>query len=115
MIHHIGIYVTDRDRSAAFYESILNIQSKNWLMWNGDELLFLSGDGFRLELLQSGPIKTNTTHIAFSVPDVEEKIKNLKSRGILPADGPFHLVNGWITVFYEGPDGEEIEFIESTI
>jgi catechol 2,3-dioxygenase-like lactoylglutathione lyase family enzyme len=113
MIHHIGIYVTDLERSVNFYETILTIHSREKLKWNDDELLFLQGEGFQLELIPALSQKANTTHIAFAVNDIEGKIEKLQIAGLSPSEGPFHLENGWKTVFYEGPDGEEIEFMES--
>lgn len=110
MLHHVGIYVSDIKRSSKFYELILHVTEKEKLIWNDTELLFLKGEGFQIELIHA----TNEqayTHIAFSVTSVTAKINELKQKGITPTEGPFGLPNGWKTVFYEGPDGEEIEFI----
>ncbi|OOE08956.1 VOC family protein [Fictibacillus arsenicus] len=113
MLHHIGIYVTDLEQSLQFYETILAVEEKETLNWNGIELLFLSGEGFVLELITATLPYSNTTHIAFAVKSVKAKINELQQSGITPSEGPNKLENGWQTVFYEGPDGEEIEFIQS--
>ncbi|MBY6038295.1 VOC family protein [Fictibacillus nanhaiensis] len=112
MLHHIGIYVTNIEKSVPFYETILPIKEKEELKWEGGELLFLKGEGFQLELITS-PDTVKGTHVAFSTHSVTSKIKELTKLGLSPSQGPYELQNGWKTVFYEGPDGEEIEFIET--
>ena len=113
MIHHIGIYVTDLEKSLQFYETILPVETKETLNWNSLELMFLRGEGFVLELIPAALPDSHTTHFAFSVISVETKIIELQQSGITPSDGPYKLENGWQTVFYEGPDREEIEFIQA--
>ncbi len=101
-------------RSSEFYEKILSIKEKESFMWNDTELSFLIGEGFQLELMPNSGSHTASGHIAFSVTSVTEKIKELSLKKIFLTEGPFDLPNGWRTVFYEGPDGEEIEFIQTT-
>jgi lactoylglutathione lyase len=112
MIHHIGIYITDLEKSLQFYETILPVQNKETMNWNDKELVFLNGEGFSLELIPSTLPDSKTTHIAFALECVETKIKELLQLQIAPSEGPYTLENGWRTVFYDGPDGEEIEFIQ---
>ncbi|MBH0167452.1 VOC family protein [Fictibacillus sp. 7GRE50] len=114
MLHHIGLYVSDMKKSSEFYEKILPIEKKESFMWNDTELSFLIGEGFQLELMPNSGSHTASSHIAFSVTSVTEKIKELSLKEIFLTEGPFDLPNGWRTVFYEGPDGEEIEFIQTT-
>lgn len=113
MLHHIGIYVTDLKKSLQFYETILAVERKETMNWNKTELVFLRGEGFVLELIPATLPDSRTTHIAFAVESVETKIIELEQSGITPSDGPYNLENGWQTVFYEGPDCEEIEFIQT--
>ncbi len=101
-------------RSSEFYERILPIEEKESFMWNDTELIFLIGKGFQLELIPNLGSHTSSSHFAFSVTSVIEKIKELSQEEIFLTEGPFDLPNGWRTVFYEGPDGEEIEFIQTT-
>ncbi|MDR7074921.1 VOC family protein [Fictibacillus barbaricus] len=112
MLHHIGMYVENLERSVAFYEKIVTIQSMEKLNWNDTKLLFIKGEGFQLELIQDAHEVTKGAHIAFTVMSIEEKIRELQYQGLSPSEGPYQVENGWKTVFYEGPDGEEIEFIE---
>ncbi len=113
MLHHIGLYVSDMKKSCEFYERILPIQKKESFMWNDTELVFLIGEGFQLELLPNSADHAACSHIAFSVASVTEKIEELYQEDILLTEGPYDLPNGWRTVFFEGPDGEEIEFIQT--
>ncbi|GGB70155.1 VOC family protein [Fictibacillus barbaricus] len=114
MMHHVGIYVSDMKRSSEFYETILPVLTKEKLIWEDKELLFLRGEGFQIELIPSSTINSAGTHIAFSVTSVTDQINALKQLGLTPTEGPYKLSNGWKTVFYDGPDGEEIEFIRTT-
>ncbi|MBH0158933.1 VOC family protein [Fictibacillus sp. 5RED26] len=114
MLHHIGLYVSDMKKSSEFYEKILPIEKKESFMWNDTELGFLIGEGFQLELMPKSGNYATCSHIAFSVISVTEKIKELSQEEIFLTEGPYDLPNGWRTVFYEGPDGEEIEFIQTT-
>jgi lactoylglutathione lyase len=113
MLHHIGIYITDLEKSLQFYETILPVERKETMNWNRAELVFLRGEGFALELIPAALPDSHTTHIAFAVESVKAKIKELQQLGITPSEGPYKLENRWQTVFYEGPDREEIEFIQS--
>ncbi|MCM3719409.1 VOC family protein [Fictibacillus phosphorivorans] len=114
MLHHIGVYVTNLEKSLQVYETILPVEKKEIVNWNNFDLMFLTGAGFRLELIPETMPDSRTTHIAFSVDHMENKITELQQSGISPSEGPFNLENGWKTVFYEGPDGEEIEFIQTS-
>jgi lactoylglutathione lyase len=112
MLHHIGVYVTDMERSKTFYETILTVKTREKLRFHDTELLFFKGEGFQLELIPDERSQSRTAHIAFAVSSVKAKIQELKQVGLNPSEGPYLLSNGWETVFYEGPDGEEIEFIQ---
>jgi lactoylglutathione lyase len=113
MLHHIGLYVRDLNQSQKFYKKILGIQEQEKIKWNGSELIFLKGDGFQIELIHEPLIEPKGAHFAFHVPNVKEKMRELKKAGFTPSEGPYQLVNGWQTVLYEGPDGEEIEFLQT--
>ncbi|MGA4722261.1 VOC family protein [Fictibacillus nanhaiensis] len=115
MLHHIGLYVNDMKTSCEFYEKILLIEKKERFMWNDTELIFLIGKGYQLELMPNSGSHAACSHIAFSVTSVTKKIKELSQKEIFLTEGPYELPNGWRTVFYEGPDGEEIEFIQTRI
>ncbi|WP_416730221.1 VOC family protein [Fictibacillus sp. JL2B1089] len=114
MLHHIGLYVSDMKTSCEFYEKILPIKKKESFMWNDTELVFLVGEGFQLELMTNSGSHAASSHFAFSVTSVTKKIKELSRKEIFIEEGPYDLPNGWRTVFYNGPDGEEIEFIQTT-
>ena len=111
MLHHVGIYVNDMKRSSEFYELVLPVTAKEKLIWNDFELVFLKGEGFQIELIRTADLRDSTAHIAFSVTSLTDKMNELQQAGLKPTEGPYELPNGWSTVFYEGPDGEEVEFI----
>ena len=114
MLHHIGLYVSDMKTSCEFYQKILPLEKKESFMWNDTEIVFLVGKGLQLELISNSGSHAARSHIAFSVTSVTEKIKELTRKEVFLTEGPYDLPNGWRTVFYDGPDGEEIEFIQTT-
>lgn len=83
-------------------------------MLNGEKIAFLKNEDIRIELNESEDISilANVVHLAWQVDDIEEWMKRLDGKGLLPSEGPYKLKNGWIAVFYEGPDGEVIELVQ---
>lgn len=78
-----------------------------------EEIVFLEGNGITIELIKAKPENNvYTAHFAFKVEDIKKTIDELKNKGYCPSEGPFILENKWMTVFYEGPDGEEFELIQ---
>jgi catechol 2,3-dioxygenase-like lactoylglutathione lyase family enzyme len=134
---HVGLTVTNIDRSAAFYRDIVGMQegerqhSANAafgrLVNNPGAILasvFLTLDGFTLQLLQylaQGGValavahhNTGSPHFSFFVADVQEKYQALSARG--DAEITSEIVpnqSGTIRSFYvNDPDGVPVEFVE---
>jgi catechol 2,3-dioxygenase-like lactoylglutathione lyase family enzyme len=110
-LHHIGIEVNQLERSMLFYKALLGLHFKNRIHFLNEDIIFLEGEGVQIELNKK-TAPPSSAHLAFSTDSIHKTVLSLKNKGILPADGPYTLDNGWKTVFYEGPDGETIEFIE---
>lgn len=122
---HIGVFVTDLDRSKKFYEDILEFDT----LWecqipdNGEilDVAFVKNGNLMLELIKKpgAPAKPAgiTDHIAIHVDDIEEQKKKLEEKGVKfetaeVVSGPMVFENGakWIT--FHGPDGETLELNE---
>ncbi|MCM3575638.1 VOC family protein [Mesobacillus subterraneus] len=108
-LHHIGLEVTNLEESINFYTDLLGLELESRLSFLGEKIAFLASRHFRLELV-CHPHSTNSVHICFEVPDLQQVIKTLESNQI--AEGPYKLDNGWETVFFEGPNHEMIEFLQ---
>ncbi|MBO0994439.1 VOC family protein [Bacillus sp. SD088] len=112
--HHAGIDVRNLDDSISFYERMFNFKIEQYLTLSGEKIAFLQNEDVRIELIKSAdsPLPCHSIHIAWRVEDIESWVKKLKGKGLSSSDGPYKLKNGWVTVFYEGPDGEIIELIQ---
>jgi microcystin degradation protein MlrC/catechol 2,3-dioxygenase-like lactoylglutathione lyase family enzyme len=119
---HVGLVVQDIERSISFYRDVLGLKlfQRYPDTGRGVEVAFL-GDpvcGSALELLcyrdmaeRSGEGRYD--HVAWYVPDIKSKMKNLKSRGIHFREGdPVRVLDGRLIAFCYGPDGERIELVQ---
>ncbi|PLR89153.1 VOC family protein [Bacillus sp. T33-2] len=113
-IHHFALEACDMERTKSFYERVLGFTEECRLRYLGSELIFLTLNGIRLELLPQTEEKKNTTgsHLCFEVDDLQEIITRMAANHIVICEGPLTLENGWKTVFYEGPENEIIEFMQ---
>ncbi|WP_442601945.1 VOC family protein [Paenibacillus sp. KN14-4R] len=113
--HHASIEVSNLDRSITFYREMLGFIVESQLEAMGERIAFLTLGEFRLELVQpaiTAKIQHRSTHLAFAVHDLQGQMDILQSRNMLPCEGPYNLENGWRISFYEGPNGELLEFVE---
>lgn len=123
-IEHVGIMVRDIGTSVRFYEEIVGLQLKGSLdHTNGViKLAFLgfqqSGET-ELELIQGYndnlPQEGKVHHIAFTVDDIDEEWDRIRQLDVRLIDQEITtLPNGSRYFFFYGPDGEWIEFFQST-
>lgn len=114
--HHIGIYVRNLADSTKFYEDVFDFTFEQFLTFPGEKIAFLKKGEVRIELLESEeiPVPCRSIHFAWQVESIEEWLKKLSAKGFNPSEGPYHLENGWVSVFYEGLDNEIIELIQVT-
>ncbi|BCB04653.1 methylmalonyl-CoA epimerase [Bacillus sp. KH172YL63] len=94
-VDHIGIAVSSIDNVLPFYEDTLGLSliKMETVENQGVKVAFLDGGNLKLELLQplhnDSPISAfiekrgeGIHHIAFSVEGIEERIKELKEKGV---------------------------------
>jgi lactoylglutathione lyase len=115
---HVGIRVSDMDRSIAWYTQVLGLTLRKRVRMNEEtELAFLPIGEVELELI----FKTNQPpepkregvvhHLAFTVDDVAEALSRLREHGVeLINEEPIYRekLSAQIAFFY-GPDGERLE------
>ncbi len=112
---HIGIKVTDIERSKKFYTEVLDCKIIKDYQYPAANLVFLDAHGTIIELIYKaeneeraiGPVE----HIAFKVESLDEKMEKLKSLGV-EVQGEPRVVGSARIVFFDGPDGERFEFVE---
>ena len=113
---HNCLFVTDLEKSLAFYKEALGLEPVRW-MRPADmdiQLVFLS-DGESKHLLelgcpaeQNGPfdLGDNQFHIAFTASDMDEAHALHEKMGVICKDSPLVPV-----YFIRDPDGYQIEII----
>lgn len=133
---HVGLTVSDADRSAAFYCENFGFQIQAERLAEGDwvehvtgfpgvqiRILHLIRDDLRLELLEyRHPVgaqrarsfnDTGSAHVCFVTDDMEADHERLLRNGAAPINPPQTVVggpnNGGRVVYVEDPDGNAVE------
>lgn len=121
-IEHVGIMVTNMERSIAFYQSVVGLELLGKLMHTNGiiELAFLGAPGAnetQIELIGGYPgqlaDEARVHHIAFTVDDLEAETERVAALNVtFLEDASTTLPNGASYRFFYGPDGERIEFFQ---
>lgn len=115
-IEHVGIMVSDMDRALDFYTRVLGLTLRSRRPFKTLELAFLTIGEAEIELIAgedhlTGDAQVN--HLAFSVPDLDAAIAEVRAADALVAfTDVVDLWPGARCVFFRGPDGERLEFVE---
>lgn len=106
-LHHVGVEVTDLKRSVRYYRR-MGFQEEAQMQIGEEIIVFLVNGGTRLELVESDPSLDGESmiHLAF----LAEKEDQWQAIGAEEASR-LNWTNGWQSLFFEGPDGEEWEMI----
>ncbi|WP_068774481.1 VOC family protein [Paenibacillus sp. FJAT-26967] len=121
-VEHVGIMVSSIEKSVSFYERIVGLKLKGSESNGSLKLAFLGFDAHgetEVELIEGygGPVteEGRVHHIAFTVDSIEEEFKRIGQTDVKLIDSEITtLPNGSRYFFFHGPDGEWIEFFEST-
>lgn len=121
-IEHVGIMVTDMERSIAFYRDVVGMTLKDSLIAKGGatKLAFM---GFgqdkesEIELVwfanSAFPEEGRVHHIAFTVDNIDEEFARIQELGLeIKGQGIQTLPNGAKYFFFFGPDKESVEFMQ---
>jgi len=114
---HIGVFVKDIDKSIDFYKRLGFTLDKE--EQPGIRLAFLSAGTCLIELVEKPdalPREAGVVdHIAVTVDNIEAAIENANANGIAIDASQINTVpilGGVKNVFFDGPDGERLEFFE---
>ncbi len=112
--HHFAIEVEYLDTSIAFYQEFIGLSEEGRISFQDKEIVFLTNDDFRLELILGSQQQVSQgVHICFEVENLHEVIETFRKNNLYALEGPYKLENGWETVFYQGPDDEVLEFLQT--
>jgi catechol 2,3-dioxygenase-like lactoylglutathione lyase family enzyme len=119
-VDHVGIRITDRDVSRAFYEKLGFVETDYFQADQANEMetpsgvrinLIMNGAKRRNNILLDEPIKhPGITHLALVVEDLVELQTWLQTNKIAITEGPVQLSPRRITLFIRDPDGNVLEF-----
>ncbi|MDD9272191.1 VOC family protein [Paenibacillus sp. GCM10023248] len=123
-MEHVGVMVANLEASIRFYEEVIGLKHKGSLLHtNGVIRLAFLGfeaaneteveliEGYNAGLPQEGKVH----HLAFTVDDVEAEFARIKGLSVEQLDEEITtLPNGSRYFFFNGLDGERIEFFQST-
>lgn len=139
-VQHIGIPVSDMQRSLAFYKETLGFEPLFIAQGEGDALSeavgvpnanlsfsFLQAGNTIVELLQyHTPIgraqdrmncDVGAVHIAFEVDDIEDAYKRLTAKGIKFNAPPMHIgsgpLEGCAFAYFPDPDNVQLELFQT--
>ncbi|WP_027092871.1 VOC family protein [Cohnella thermotolerans] len=123
-IEHVGIMASNLEASIRFYTDVVGLEHLETMTHTNGviRLAFLSFPGHRdteIELIEgyTGQVapEGKVHHVAFAVDDIEQEYRRLQSLGVNGLDAELTtLPNGSRYFFFLGPDGESIEFFQST-
>lgn len=121
---HLSLFVSDLERSVAFYTDILGFRKTYYQ--DREDIFYaeIAAGSCVAEVVQWKNGTENgrwvgkrgtLDHVALEVPDLDAAAAELGRKGVPIADGPFELpdLNGGIRgLFIHGPDGERVELLQ---
>lgn len=124
----VNISVANLEISLAWYSRVLGFEQFSRSKYPELEIAFTRNGPLQIELIQFGVSTPGThypdaprhasvrglTHFAFTVPSIEEAIRELKEKQIPLVWGPNHFTEMKIkVVFVRDPDGNLVKLVEN--
>lgn len=116
-IEHVGIFVSDLDRSVKFYKEVLGLELKEIKEVEAGRIAFFQIGDSQLELLGFPPTHERQAgvvdHLTFTVKDIDEVYQRLKEKNVELIDPEPKTVFGNCKIlFFYGPDKERLELFQ---
>ena len=118
---HVGLSCRDISITAAFYTKYFGFEVARVVPLGKARIVFLKSGSARLELFEAkgraaavkgdGPTEPGFRHMAFSVPNVEAKLKEMGKDARVTL-GPAYFdafIGGWGAAWIKDPDGRIVE------
>lgn len=118
VLNHIAVYVSDLDKSASFYQSLLNLVKIEEPFKDGRHVWFTLGAAGQMHLIKGAKNKTEhdkNEHLCFSVGSITDFIAKLDQQKIDyinwegTAKAPTVRVDGVKQIYFQDPDGHWLE------
>jgi len=123
--HHVGIVVSDLERSTAFYAELgFEVASEIPFPDAPRAIRFLRNGDLELELFwyaETPPVpvmpdgkQLGFRHLAFLVDDIDAEVARLKAAGVMSEEVAVRdIPQGYRIAFFNDPDGIEIELTQT--
>jgi lactoylglutathione lyase len=119
-LEHVGIRVSDMEKSLAFYQEVLGLSLRRRVQLNDEvELAFLhhpEQPSVEVELIvgrEAEHAEGKVHHLAFRVEDIDAEIERFKELGVDITDQASKVILGNVHIFFfKGPDGEILELVQ---
>lgn len=117
-LNHIAVYVSDLDKSAVFYQSLLNLTKIEEPFKDGKHVWFTLGPAGQMHLIKGVQAKTahdKNEHLCFSVHSLADFMVKLDQQKIDyvnwagTAKEPTIRVDGVKQIYFQDPDGHWLE------
>jgi len=122
-LHHIGLFIKDRERSKKFYNEVLGFSCEfEFVAPDGAKIAFIRNGDCVIELVEFPEPQDNVdgwfNHVAMRVENIDEVVAELKEHGIEfdseeIVDNPGCFPNGSKYILFRGPDGEHLEVMQT--
>jgi lactoylglutathione lyase len=117
-LNHIGIYVSDLEKSLKFYDEFFGFNVVHSFTSGEAEISMIDIGGGLLELVQrpgspTSPPEGNWSHIAIYDPNFDETVAKLENEGITKRI--ITIGDGARLCFFTDPDGHVIEIMEKDL
>ncbi len=117
-VNHLAIYVVDLQRSADFYQKIMQLQKIQEPFHDGKHVWLKLGEHSQLHIISGATadvVHDENVHLAFSVSSLDDFIKHLKAENIKfgnwaqNSEEPQLRADGIKQIYLKDPDGYWIE------
>ena len=114
---HVGVMTDDAEKSVKFYCENLGFRPYYAGKMGPMTLTFVEGNGLVIEFISAGKAAPGgaVDHFAIEVLNIEAAVESLKAKGVEVGPimkSPDFFPTGMKNVFFTGPNGEKIEFVE---
>ncbi len=127
-IQHVGLVVSDLERSRRFYGEALGLEevprpsnftfAGAWFRFGDDEIHLLAEADTTGGAGQGDPgvgaTRGLSTHLAFEVDDLDGACARLEEHDVSLVGGPMPRGDGYVQVFFRDPDGYVLELFQQT-
>ena len=116
---HIAIFVKDLERSLDFYKKLGFAETQRFARNGGGGIAFMECGTCILEIINRPDITERPAgvvdHFCVEVTGIDELVADLKAQGVIKEEakvGDLTMFGGVKNIFFEGPDGERVEFFD---